>query len=281
MSSVRRGTLGPAITSGLCMLLSVARIAAQAPVVGDASRLTLAEVFQTLETRSPRLEAARQMSLAAEARIKPASTLADPQIQFGLMNRNLPGLGLQDPLGMYQVQVMQMVPIAGLASDLLVLARSDAVVPLEHVATVDFRGLVYRVAERFESAAASRGVRLEVEAEEATVSGNERMLERVVSNLVDNAVKHARQGGSVAITLARKGGPVLTVRDDGAGLPAEFLPHLFVRFFRGDPARRRDEGTGLGLAIAKAGAEAHGGGLEFVGNAPGAVFKLALPPAPR
>ena len=76
-------------------------------------RLTLAEVFRTLETRSPRLDAARQMASAADARIKPAGTLSDPQLQFGLMNRNLPGLGLQDPLGMNEVQVMQMVPIAG------------------------------------------------------------------------------------------------------------------------------------------------------------------------
>jgi outer membrane protein TolC len=70
-------------------------------------------VFRTLEARSPRLEAARQRAFGAEARIKPVSTLADPQLQFGLMNRNLPGLGLQDPLGMNQVQVMQLVPLAG------------------------------------------------------------------------------------------------------------------------------------------------------------------------
>jgi two-component system OmpR family sensor kinase len=164
-----------------------------------------------------------------------------------------------------------------LAGDLLVLARSDAVVPLEHVAPVDIRALVHRVAGRFESAAGSRDIRLEVEAAEATVSGDERILERVVSNLVDNAVKHARQAGLVRITLAHAPGPVLTVQDDGAGLSTEHLPHLFVRFFRGDPARRRDQGTGLGLAIAKAGAEAHGGSLEFVGNSPGAVFRLTLP----
>jgi len=88
-------------------------LAAQAPVDSTAARLTLSEVFRTLEARSPRLDAARQMAVAAEARIKAVSTLPDPQIQFGLMNRNLPGLGLQDPLGMNQVQVMQMVPIAG------------------------------------------------------------------------------------------------------------------------------------------------------------------------
>lgn len=88
-------------------------LAAQAPAGGVAPQLTLAEVFRTLEAGSPRLEAARQMALAAEARIKPVSTLPDPQLQFGLMNRELPGFALQDPLGMNQVQVMQMVPIAG------------------------------------------------------------------------------------------------------------------------------------------------------------------------
>ncbi len=88
-------------------------LAAQTPADSAAPRLTLAEVFRILDAGSPRLEAARQMAFAAGARIKPVSTLPDPQIQFGLMNRNLPGLGLQDPLGMNQVQVMQMVPIAG------------------------------------------------------------------------------------------------------------------------------------------------------------------------
>jgi outer membrane protein TolC len=90
-----------------------AGLAAQARPESPPPSLTLAEVFRTLETRSPRLDAARQMATAADARIKPASTLADPQLQFGLMNRDLPGLGLQDPLGMNEVQVMQMVPIAG------------------------------------------------------------------------------------------------------------------------------------------------------------------------
>jgi outer membrane protein, heavy metal efflux system len=88
-------------------------LAAQTPADTSARSLSLAEVYSFLEARSPRLEAARQMSIAADARIKPVSTLADPQIQFGLMNRNLPGLGLQDPLGMNQVQLVQMVPIAG------------------------------------------------------------------------------------------------------------------------------------------------------------------------
>jgi len=97
----------------LALVLLAAPLAAQAPAAAPASGLTLSEVFQILDSSSPALQAARQMALAAEARVTPARTLPDPELQFGLMNRNLPGFGLQDPLGMNQVQVMQMIPIAG------------------------------------------------------------------------------------------------------------------------------------------------------------------------
>ena len=75
--------------------------------------LTLARVYGRLDERHPRIEAATARVAAARARIGPAGRWPDPAIQFALMNRNLPGLGLQDPLGMNQVQVMQMIPLAG------------------------------------------------------------------------------------------------------------------------------------------------------------------------
>ncbi len=74
---------------------------------------TLGELYRRLDTASPRLSAARASARAATFRIAPARTLPDPQLQLGLMNRNLPGLGLQDPLGMNQIQVMQMIPFPG------------------------------------------------------------------------------------------------------------------------------------------------------------------------
>lgn len=164
-----------------------------------------------------------------------------------------------------------------LAGDLLLLARADSSVPLEHVEDVDCRALLDRVRVRFESIATARGIRFVVHADDGRISGDERMLDRVVSNLVDNAMKYCRAGGEVCLELKLQDEMTLTVRDDGHGISPDQLPHLFVRFFRGDPARRRSDGTGLGLAIAQAGAEAHGGKLEFLGNAPGAVFRLSLP----
>lgn len=84
-------------------------LAAQA----SATTTTLGDIYRRLESSNPRLEAARQLSRAAEQRITPARTLQDPQLQFGVMNRVLPSFRMQQPLGMNQVQLMQMVPIAG------------------------------------------------------------------------------------------------------------------------------------------------------------------------
>jgi cobalt-zinc-cadmium efflux system outer membrane protein len=118
MHSRRRRTQWPALllavaASCLIAVCHAPRVLAQDTTSRAGGQLRLGEVFRVLETASPRLEAARQSALAAEERIAPARTLPDPQLQFGLMNRSLPGLGLQQPLGMNQIQLMQMVPLAG------------------------------------------------------------------------------------------------------------------------------------------------------------------------
>jgi outer membrane protein, heavy metal efflux system len=91
-------------------------------------RLTLGEVYRQLDTASPRLSAARAGAQAATFRVAPARTLPDPLLQVGLMNRELPRLGLMDPLGMNQIQFMQMVPFPGKlgAAGRAAQARADA-----------------------------------------------------------------------------------------------------------------------------------------------------------
>jgi two-component system OmpR family sensor kinase len=167
--------------------------------------------------------------------------------------------------------------LSRLAGDLLVLARSDAALPLEHVSEVDLREVLERVRARFRAVAEERGVRLETRGPSVLVSGDPALLERIVSNLLDNAVKHCRPQGTVDAEVVAGREAVLTLRDEGPGIPPEHASRLFHRFFRADPARQRSAGAGLGLAIARAAAEAHGGRLEFAGNAPGAVFRLTLP----
>ena len=95
---------------------------------GDSSRLRLSALYEQVSRQSPRVDAALALAHAAEARIPGATRLPDPQLQLGLMNRSLPSLAPMDPLGMTQVQVMQMVPIAGklaLAGN-VASARADA-----------------------------------------------------------------------------------------------------------------------------------------------------------
>ncbi|MEV6239367.1 HAMP domain-containing sensor histidine kinase [Lentzea sp. NPDC051838] len=100
-----------------------------------------------------------------------------------------------------------------------------------------------------------------------------RRLDVIVANLVGNALKH---GGSPVRVVLRPG--VIEVTDNGPGIPADALPHIFDRFYKADTARSRSEGSGLGLAIAWENARLHGGTIEAA-NAPsgGAVFTLRLP----
>ena len=171
----------------------------------------------------------------------------------------------------------EVLRLVRLSDDLLTLARSDAALPLEHVEMVDMAAVVDRVLVRLRPIATEAGIRFDLTGVEAPVAGDPGILERVLANLMDNAIKHSPRGGAVHVGIARADEVVITVRDEGPGIPADHGPHLFTRFFRGDHAKPRPDGTGLGLAIARAGAEAHGGRLEFVGNAPGATFRLTLP----
>ena len=106
-------------------------------------------------------------------------------------------------------------------------------------------------------------------------------LDQVLTNLVTNALRHTETGGAVTLFAeSTAGGVRITVTDSGEGIPAEDLPHIFDRFWRGDPARshRGGAGGGLGLAIARQLVEAHGGAIEVESEAGrGTRFVIDLP----
>lgn len=112
------------------------------------------------------------------------------------------------------------------------------------------------------------GIRLELrlEDEELLVPLRRRMLQTVVENLVENAIRYAGEGATCVVSLGREGTTVvLDVSDDGAGVPVEDAPRLFERFFRSDRARTT-RGSGLGLAIVKHVVETAGGHVEARGS---------------
>jgi len=113
------------------------------------------------------------------------------------------------------------------------------------------------------------------------IIGNVGRLEQVLNNLVANALRHTHRGGR--ITLEAHGGDEgvrIVVGDTGEGIPAEDLPHIFDRFWRGDKSRSRADGmgSGLGLAIARQLVEAHGGHIDVQSElGEGTTFVVELP----
>ncbi len=160
-----------------------------------------------------------------------------------------------------------------LVGDLLFLAQSEegrppALVPL------DLEDLVAEEVARLRS---SDGVRIDLTTSGAPVRGNRQQLARMVRNLLLNATGYARQRIEVAVR-EEEGVAVLSVDDDGPGVPLAHREDVFDRFFSRDVARdRRAPGTGLGLAIARSVAEAHGGSIRLEGPAPTSRFVVRLP----
>ena len=155
--------------------------------------------------------------------------------------------------------------LQNLVSDLMSLSRVEAEKHEQPRQRLDFAPLIKRAAN--DAAGPDRLGRLEVSVDEAiTIRGDEKQLEQLVRNLVDNALKYGREGSSVKVELAKSsdGEAQLSVADEGEGIAEEHLPHLTRRFYRTDPGRSRASGgTGLGLAIVKHIVERHRGRLDI------------------
>ena len=171
-----------------------------------------------------------------------------------------------------------------LLDDLLTLSRLEGTAPLTELAPVDLREIAAEAVELLAGTAAARQVTVELEpGGSPLVAGDADGLERLIANLVDNAIKYNRDGGRVTLRLAESGGQAtLEVEDTGIGIPAAAQARIFERFYRVDKGRAREEGgTGLGLAIVKHVAQAHAGRVE-VDSEPGrgSRFRVLLPTLP-
>lgn len=146
-----------------------------------------------------------------------------------------------------------------LTSDLLMLAGADRSLERE-LFRVDLTAILDRLAADYRGPFDEGGVALHVDARApTTLYGNPHQIERVVANLLENALRYTPRGGSVWLELRRHGADLqVSVRDSGVGIAPEHLSRIFERFWRADPVRS-PEGSGLGLPIARALARRHGG----------------------
>lgn len=151
--------------------------------------------------------------------------------------------------------------LSRIADDLLLLARADAGQEFIRRKPMRLDVAVGDVVDLFAPLAAERGVSLRCAPGSAVwIEGDDGRLRQMVGNLLDNAIQHTPSGGRVDVELAAPNASAeLTVRDTGAGIAPEHLPHVFDRFYRADRARTREGGAGLGLAISRTIAEGHCG----------------------
>lgn len=175
--------------------------------------------------------------------------------------------------------------LSKLTTDLLWLARSDAGEQQVEKELLFINEIATDVYKRLKQLADESGIQMSVNASEMVlVEGDQVAIQRIIYNLVSNALRYTPRGGNVQISLGytTDGMARFEVADTGVGIPTDALPHIFDRFYRADNARALEpSGSGLGLAICQTIAAAHGGRIEVESRqGSGSRFTLLLPASP-
>lgn len=170
-----------------------------------------------------------------------------------------------------------------LVTDLLDLARMESGHMTLYKEMVPLVSVIERMTHKFGQAAKEHQVHLRFESEftpDAMIHIDEDRIEQVLTNLIDNAIRHTSADGSVTVSILKENAfAKIQVRDTGQGIPQEDLPYVFERFYKADKARTRSKGgTGLGLAITRNIIEAHKGNIKVEsGEQQGTTFTFYLP----
>jgi heavy metal sensor kinase len=182
-------------------------------------------------------------------------------------------------------QLEEFDKLTKMVNQLLVLARAEAGEIQWADQSVDLSTLASSLAEQMEPVASAKNIVLEADVTPRVfVRGDSNWLERVILNLLDNAIKFTGDGGSVRIALkSEEGQGVLRIEDTGVGIPADAIPHVFERFFRAESSRSKYvEGVGLGLALVKWIVDRHHGEIEVESRPDhGSCFTVRLPLSAR
>jgi signal transduction histidine kinase len=167
-----------------------------------------------------------------------------------------------------------------LVESLLELARLDAGEPTMKRTRFDLAQAANDCIELLQPLAAERRITIEAAVEPAHCLGDPEQLSQVITNVLTNAIHYNYEGGRVRVeSKQQNGSAIITITDQGQGIAAEDLPHIFERFWRGDKSRSRANGrTGLGLAISKSIIDAHNGSVDVVSElGKGTTFTIRLP----
>nr|WP_216369382.1 ATP-binding protein [Brevibacillus sp. MCWH] len=178
------------------------------------------------------------------------------------------------------------VRMTKLVNELLSIARMEAGHVELNLEQIELRPYLERIQRKFSNLAKEREIHLllEIDTKQTTALVDPDKMEQVLTNLIDNALRHTPNEGTVTLRARGDKTLLLEVCDTGSGIPQEDLPFVFERFYKADKARTRGKagGTGLGLAIAKNLVEAHGGTISVQSKlGEGTTFTIALPDKPK
>ena len=179
----------------------------------------------------------------------------------------------------FQIIAEQTDRIYEMVQQIVQLVAGGQGLPPLHPIRFDLREAVQNIAQAYEGECAEKNLSLSVQLDEQPVwvYADQGLIERMIDNLMSNAVKYNREGGKIWVRVLRRNGEaVLEVEDTGVGIPPSELPFIFHRFYRASTAK--GEGSGLGLSFVQQVVEAHGGRIEVnssVGQ--GSLFRVILP----
>ncbi len=247
------------------------------PLTGDE----LEQLSRTLNSMLDRLEDAFQrinrFSADVSHELRTPLTIIRGEIESIVRQVPCPPQVL-DGLGSSLEEVERLTRIV---DHLLVLCRLDSGDEAMPTELVDLGQLAKDTADQMRLLFVEKDLHLTLDADaNMIVAGPPVRLRQVVVNLLDNAIKYSNPGGRIELRVAREGElAVLEVADNGCGIPADHLPHLFERFYRADRARSRASGgVGLGLSIVQAIAASHGGQVKVESTeGSGTTFRFEIP----
>ncbi|OAH10060.1 MtrAB system histidine kinase MtrB [Streptomyces jeddahensis] len=274
------------MAAGIAERLSAGRLQERMKVTGEDDIARLGEAFnkmaQNLQLKIQQLEDLSRMQrrFVSDVSHELRTPLTTVRMAADVIHEARQDF---DPVTARSAELLadQLDRFESLLADLLEISRFDAGAAALEAEPIDLREVVRRVVGGAEPLAERKGTHIRVVGDDQPVvaEADARRVERVLRNLVVNAVEHG-EGRDVVVRLASAGGAVaIAVRDYGVGLKPGEATRVFSRFWRADPARARTTGgTGLGLSIALEDARLHGGWLQAWGEpGGGSQFRLTLP----
>ena len=246
-------------------------------VVGGAASYWFAR--RTLRPIEQAVEAQSRFTADASHELRTPLTAMRSEIEVALRGGELSSAEARELLSS---NLEEIAKLEALSSSLLQLARYDEGRSGIELAECELPALAKDVVEKLSKVAATRRITIELKSPKSLkFQADAASVRELLSILLDNAVKYSNESSAVRLELAKKAHhAVVTVTDEGVGIKASQLPHLFERFYRADASRAKTQvnGYGLGLAIAKGIVDAHSGTIEVTSTpGKGSSFTVKLP----